>query len=133
MSYGVKHAPGDIVAEIDCTQLVPRLTDESVTGPMSGPPHDTLVDLLQKHPGLLDRLLHALGHPGLPPHVTVTDSTVRVTNPVEVRPDVVLVEPELRGPWTLVEVQRSEDIAKQRRWLSAASVLLDARGAMRAM
>jgi len=47
-----------------------------------------------------------------------------------VRPDVVLVEPDLRGAWTLVEVQRSEDIDKQRRWLSAAGILLDARGVM---
>ena len=50
--------------------------------------------------------------------------------PLEVRPDLVLVAPEERGAWVLVEVQLEKDASKQRRWLAAAATLLDTRATM---
>lgn len=92
--------------------------------------HETLVALLSQRPDLLDRLLRALGHAGLPGEVVPADSALRVANPLEVRPDLVLVAEGERGPWAIVEVQLQRDDDKQRRWLAAAGILLDARGAM---
>ncbi len=97
---------------------------------MPGPAHETLVALLAQRPDLLDLLLRTLGHPGLPGELGAVDSTLRVANPLEVRPDLVLVAEGERGPWVVVEVQLTRDDDKQRRWLSAAGVLLDTRGAM---
>jgi hypothetical protein len=42
----------------------------------------------------------------------------------------VFLEGKQRGPWLLVDIQRAEDIAKQRRWLAGAAVLYDTRGVM---
>ena len=92
--------------------------------------HETLVALLGQRPDLLDRLLRTLGHAGLPGDVVPADSALRIANPLEVRPDLVLVAEGERGPWTIVEVQLQRDEDKRRRWLAAAGVLLDARGAM---
>ncbi len=97
---------------------------------MPGPAHETLVALLAQRPDLLDQVLRTLGHRGLPADVKAADSTLRVANPLEVRPDLVLVGDGERGPWVVVEVQLARDDDKQRRWLAAAGVLLDARGAM---
>jgi len=97
---------------------------------MPGPAHETLVALLSQRPDLLDLLLRTLGRVGLPDDVAAADSTLRIANPLEVRPDLVLVAEGERGPWVVVEVQLGRDDDKQRRWLSAAGVLLDTRGAM---
>lgn len=97
---------------------------------MPGPAHDTLVAVLSQRPDLLDLLLRALGHPGLSQPLVPGDSTVRVANPLEVRPDVVLLAEGERGAWIIVEVQLTRDDDKQRRWLSAAATLLDLRGTM---
>ena len=55
---------------------------------------------------------------------------MRVANPLEVRPDVVLLAEGERGAWLIVEVQLARDDDKRRRWLSAAATLFDLRGAM---
>ena len=97
---------------------------------MPGPAHETLVALLSQRPDLLDLLLRTLGRHGLPPALKAADSTLRIANPLEVRPDLVLVAEGERGAWVLVDVQLRQDPDKQRRWLAAAGVLLDTRGAM---
>lgn len=97
---------------------------------MPGPAHETLVALLQQRPDLLDLLLRALGRGGLPGKVTPRDSAARVANPLEVRPDLILVSDGETGAWVIVEVQLGRDEDKQRRWLAAAGVLLDTRGTM---
>lgn len=97
---------------------------------MPGPAHETLVALLAQRPDLLDLLLRTLGRPGLPSKVEAADSTLRIANPLEVRPDLVLVAAGERGPWVIVDVQLKRDDDKQRRWLAAVGVLLDTRGAM---
>lgn len=97
---------------------------------MPGPAHETLVALLAQRPDLLDLLLRTLGRPGLHSKVEPADSTLRIANPLEVRPDLVLVAEGERGPWVIVDVQLKRDDDKQRRWLAAVGVLLDTRGAM---
>ncbi len=97
---------------------------------MPSPAHETLVALLSQRPELLDRLLRALGHAGLPTEVAPVDSALRVANPLEVRPDLVLVAEGERGPWVILEVQLQRDDEKRRRWLAASGVLLDTRGTM---
>ena len=97
---------------------------------MPSPAHETLVALLSQRPDLLDRLLRALGHAGLPGAVVPVDSALRVMNPLELRPDLVLVAEGERGPWVILEVQLRRDEEKRRRWLAASGVLLDTRGTM---
>ena len=41
---------------------------------------------------------------------------------------MVYLHGELRGPWAIVDVQRTKDDDQRRRWPAAAGVLLDARG-----
>lgn len=97
---------------------------------MPGPARETLVALLAQRPDLLDLLLRTLGRPGLPSKVEVADSALRIANPLEVRPDLVLVAEGERGPWVIVDVQLKRDDDKQRRWLAAVGVLFDTRGVM---
>jgi len=97
---------------------------------MPGSAHETLVSLLQQRPEYLDALLVARGHRAVAASLTAKDSALRVANPLEVRPDVVLLADGERGAWVVVEVQRGRDDDKQRKWLAAAGVLLDARRAM---
>jgi hypothetical protein len=97
---------------------------------MPGPAHETLVALLQQRPSLLNEILRALGRPEVAAGLEARDSALRLVNPLEVRPDVVLLDAHERGPWVIVDVQLREDVEKQRRWLAAASVLLDTRGVM---
>jgi len=79
---------------------------------------------------LLNLLLDAMGLPPLPASLRPDDPTQRVANPVEVRPDLLLVAEGLRGDWVLVEVQLAVDPDKQRTWLAATAVLYDARRTM---
>ncbi|MFO0626448.1 MAG: hypothetical protein U0325_12615 [Polyangiales bacterium] len=97
---------------------------------MPSPAHETLVALLSQRPDLLDRLLRTLGHAGIPAEVVPVDSALRVANPLEVRPDLLLVAEGERGPWVILEVQLQRDDEKRRRWLAASGVLLDTRGFM---
>ena len=96
---------------------------------MPGPAHETLVTLLHQHPELIDRVLRTLGLPGLAESLTAQDSTLRVANPLEVRPDLVFSVGTGRR-WLIVEVQLAEDDAKRRRWIAGAAVLFDTHGAM---
>lgn len=97
---------------------------------MPGPAHETLVALLAQRPDLLDLLLRTLGRPGVPAKIEAADSTLRIANPLEVRPDLVLVAEGDRGPWVIVDVQLKRDDDKRRRWLAAVGVLFDTRGVM---
>ncbi len=92
--------------------------------------HETLVALLSQRPDFLDLLLRTLGHPGLPAGYVVADSALRVANPLEVRPDLVMLEEGDRGPWAVIEVQLNRDDEKQRRWFAMAGMMFDARGVM---
>ncbi|MFO0630508.1 MAG: hypothetical protein U0325_33455 [Polyangiales bacterium] len=76
---------------------------------MPSPAHETLVALLSQRPDLLDRLLRTLGHAGIPAEVVPVDSALRVANPLEVRPDLLLVAEGERGPWVILEVQLQRD------------------------
>ncbi|MDP3275538.1 MAG: hypothetical protein Q8Q09_10110 [Deltaproteobacteria bacterium] len=84
--------------------------------------------LLQQRPALLRELLVALGRPVFSDALRVVDSSVRVANPIEVRPDVLLADPANRDPWVMIEVQMQPDPDKRRRWLSAAGALVASRG-----
>jgi len=97
---------------------------------MPGAAHETFVALLRERPTLLNDILRALDRPPVTAGLTAKDSALRLTNPLEVRPDVVLLDDAPRGPWIVVDVQRAEDAAKQHRWPAAAGVLLDTRGVM---
>ncbi len=97
---------------------------------MPSPAHESLVTLLRDSPALLCLLLDTMGLAPLPAPLVPDDATVRVANPVEVRPDLLLVEGGRTGPWVLVEVQLEVDPDKQRRWLAATALLFDARGTM---
>src|SRR5437867_3145649 len=96
---------------------------------MPGAAHETLVALLKEHPAWLDLLLRATGHRPLPQPLMPADAALRMVDPVEVRPDLLLVAGDT-GPWVMVEVQLDRDDAKRRRWPLAAALLLNERRAM---
>ena len=96
---------------------------------MPSPAHETLVALLHERPDLIDLVLRALGRPGLRGALEPVDSTLRITNPLEVRPDLVFTVAKGRR-WLIVEVQLAVDEVKRRRWLAGAAALLDAHDAM---
>ena len=59
---------------------------------MPSPAHEVIVDALGERPALLALLIHKiLGRPP-PLSLETVDSTVRVADPEEVRPDIVLHE-----------------------------------------
>ena len=97
---------------------------------MPGTAHETLVAILQQRPEYLDALLVARGRRAVAAGLSPGDSALRLANPLDVRPDLVLLADSERGAWVVVEVQRAKDDDKQRRWLAAAAVLLDARCVM---
>lgn len=97
---------------------------------MPGPAHETLIAVLSERPEILDALLRALGRPGLTVKLVVKDSAVRVANPLEVRPDLVLLSETAKVAWVLVEIQLAADPDKQKKWLSGASALFDTHGVM---
>lgn len=91
--------------------------------------HEVLAVRLRERPELLSMLLSALHLPELPDGLSVDDSVLRLVQPVELRPDLVLAQGD-RGPWVLVEIQLDPDPDKKRRWPLAAAMLLDAREVM---
>lgn len=97
---------------------------------MPSPAHETLVALLSQWPELLDLLLRTLGRPGTPGGFTDIDATRRAADPLEVRPDLILAGEGDEAGWVIVEVQLAIDPDKRRRWLAAASMMLDARRVM---
>jgi hypothetical protein len=89
---------------------------------MPGRRHEVLVAMLREQPELLSALVEKLTGSALRPGLSPVDSTARFVKTAEVRPDILLAE---GNEWTVVEVQDEVDPDKQRRWLLAASVLLD--------
>jgi hypothetical protein len=94
---------------------------------MPGAAHETLVTLFGASPELLFALMRALGHTPPTGPLRTHDSTVRLANPLEVRPDLILLTPGDTGPWLAVEVQHGKDDDKPRRWLALAAALHDTR------
>ena len=88
--------------------------------------HEIAVARLGQDPTLLHAIAEKLR--GLPPPAVLrpVDSAVRLANPEEVRPDLVLATGK-RGPWDAIEVQRRIDRAKARRWPVLVSLLQDQR------
>jgi hypothetical protein len=95
---------------------------------MPSPVHEIPVARLVRDPALLPALAEALlgRRPSLRRPI---DSTVRIADPEEVRPDLILARGR-RGPWDAVEVQRRIDERKPSRWLVLVSALCSQRGRM---
>jgi len=95
---------------------------------MPSPSHETLVTALREQPALLSELVRALLKAPLDQGLKPVDSTLRFTDPEEVRPDLVLIG--RRPRWVIAEVQNGIDCTKRRRWLLAAAVLFNEHGEM---
>lgn len=95
---------------------------------MASKPHDVLIVALREQPRLLGTLVAKLSGGRLGRGLTPDDSAVRFVEPAEVRPDILFRRG--RRAWTMVEVQRGVDWTKRRRWLLAASILLDKTGTL---
>ncbi|MCC6559308.1 MAG: hypothetical protein IT372_40815 [Polyangiaceae bacterium] len=83
---------------------------------------------LREQPALLSKLVHKVLGADLDPALKVVNSTLQIADPEEVRPDLVFRGK--RSRWLIVEVQNRIDPAKRRRWLLAATVLLNEHGKM---
>ena len=95
---------------------------------MPGSAHDVLIVALREQPPLLGALVEKLTGTPLPRGLKPVDSAVRFVKTAEVRPDLVF---RRKGKqWAIVELQGRYDPAKRRRWLLAASVLLDQTGVL---
>lgn len=97
---------------------------------MLSPAHETMVEVIRSNPQWFGALLEALEQGDHPATLAVADSSVRVLNALEVRPDVLFVQGERRGPWRIVELQRAPDPEKQRQWLLTTAALYYQRGEM---
>lgn len=93
---------------------------------MPGAPHETMVMLLREHPAWLGALMEVLSGRKLPGSLVPVDSALRVVDPAEVRPDLVLVAAD-QSAWVLVEVQLDEDADKARKWPLAVATLWNER------
>jgi hypothetical protein len=90
--------------------------------------HEIPVACLSRDPSLLSALAKKLGKPPPAGHRPV-DSTVRIADPAEVRPDIILARGK-RGPWSAIEIQLRIDDDKGRRWLLLVALLYNERGCM---
>jgi hypothetical protein len=95
---------------------------------MPGSAHDVLIVALREQPPLLGALVEKLTGRPLPRGLEPVDSAVRFVKTAEVRPDLVFRQKGKQ--WAIVELQGRYDPAKRRRWLLAASVLLDQTGVL---
>jgi hypothetical protein len=95
---------------------------------MSTSAHEIAAARLTRDPSLLPILAGKLTS-RRPSARRPADSTVRLANPAEVRPDLLFGHGR-RGPWDAVELQRRIDPAKARRWPLLVSILRDQRRAM---
>ncbi|WP_437510941.1 hypothetical protein [Sorangium sp. So ce1099] len=95
---------------------------------MPSTPHEVLIVALREQPGLLGALVSRLTGVQLPRSLKPADATLRFVRPAELRLDLVLQGGRRR--WVLVELQRSVDPAKRRRWPLAASLLFSQTGAL---
>jgi hypothetical protein len=80
--------------------------------------------------GEIDALLRALGRAPLPGGLVRDDSTIHLVDPLELRPDLLLLAKGDRGPWRAVEVQLDEDPDKLLFWPLLTAVLRKVRGEM---
>ncbi len=96
---------------------------------MASPIHETLVTVLREHPEWLRSLLAAMGRRRLRSTLAVQDSTLRLADPAEVRPDLVFTD-AARKHWAIIEVQLEIDHEKRRRWWLATALLCDQHGVM---
>ena len=95
---------------------------------MPSTPHEVLIVALREQPGLLGALVSKLTGVQLPRRLKPADATLRFVKPAELRLDLVLHGGRRR--WVLVELQRSVDPTKRRRWPLAASLLFSQTGAL---
>ncbi|MGK3990953.1 hypothetical protein WME99_48350 [Sorangium sp. So ce136] len=95
---------------------------------MPSTPHEVLIVALREQPGLLGALVSRLTGVQLPRSLKPADATLRFVKPADLRLDLVLQGGRRR--WVLVELQRSVDPAKRRRWPLAASLLFSQTGAL---
>jgi hypothetical protein len=96
---------------------------------MPGTAHEVLIVALREQPSLLGVLVAKLTGILLPRGFKPVDSVVRFVKTAEVRPDLLFFL-KRRKRWVIVELQGRPDPEKRRRWLLAASVLLDQTGAL---
>lgn len=85
--------------------------------------HEVLLVALREQPSLLGALVAKLTGSSLPRGLKPADSAVRFVKTAEFRSDLLLLR--RRKHWVILELQGQRDPAKRRRWLLAASVLLD--------
>ncbi|WP_438018742.1 hypothetical protein WMF18_06540 [Sorangium sp. So ce315] len=95
---------------------------------MPSTPHEVLIVALREQPGLLGALVSKLTGVQLPRSLKPADATLRFVKPAELRLDLILQGGRRR--WVIVELQRSVDPAKRRRWPLAASLLFSQTGAL---
>lgn len=95
---------------------------------MPSPAHEVLIVALREQPTLLRALVAKLTGAALPRGLRPVDATVRFVKTAEVRMDLVFQK--RTEDWVVVELQRAIDPAKRRRWLLAASLLLDQTGVL---
>ena len=91
--------------------------------------HEIAVARLSRAPSLLHVLAERLLGKAPPAALRPVDSVIRLANPEEIHPDLVLATGK-RGPWDAVEVQRRIDRAKARRWPVLVGLLQDQRRCM---
>lgn len=82
---------------------------------------------LREQPALLGALVSKLTGVPLPRGLKPSDATVRFVKPAELRLDLIFRKGRR---WAIVEMQRSVDPAKRRRWPLAASLLFDQTGTL---
>ena len=86
---------------------------------MPNAPHQIVVTLLSEQPHLLGLLSERILGRALPAGLALADSTLRLGDPDEVRPDLVL---EGAAGWVLGEAQGQPDAEKAWRWPLAMAV-----------
>jgi hypothetical protein len=89
---------------------------------MPNAPHQIAVTLLSEQPHLLSLLSELVLGKRLPSDLALTDSTLRLGDPAEVRPDLVLTG---GSGWVLGEVQGEPDDDKAWRWPLAMAIKTD--------
>jgi hypothetical protein len=95
---------------------------------MPSPPHEVLIVALREQPALLRSLVTKLSEASLPRGVHPIDASLRFVKPAEVRMDLVLQNRSKE--WVIVELQLAIDPEKRKKWLLAASLLLNQTGVL---
>jgi hypothetical protein len=98
------------------------LHQDTLSAAMPGHAHEILILALREQPSLLSHLLSLLGGPVLPQPLSLQDTTLRLADVAEVRPDLLFTAGSDR---VLVEVQHRVDPTKRRAWAKAVVALLE--------